>query len=149
MVVRCTKSNDPGYPSYGGRGIAVCERWRKFECFYEDMGNPPGPEYSIDRIDVNGNYEPNNCRWATQSQQNYNRRSNKRITAFGETMTLGEWAKKVGLTRQTIIRRLKLGVSPEVALSSPRRTGLFTGWTQGRRSLLAQLTDTGRSHNNS
>lgn len=73
MKVRCLNPNGKGYYLYGGRGIEVCGRWSKFENFYADMGNCPEGK-SLDRIDVNGNYEPYNCRWATPSEQTYNRR---------------------------------------------------------------------------
>jgi hypothetical protein len=76
MKSRCYDSNSTSYPYYGARGITVCDRWiNSFENFYEDMGPKPGPEYSIDRIDVNGNYEPGNVRWATPQQQAMNRRN--------------------------------------------------------------------------
>lgn len=71
---RCNNPNDPAYANYGGRGIRVCERWNSFDNFLADMGLKPTPKHSIDRIDNNGNYEPGNCRWATDSQQNKNKR---------------------------------------------------------------------------
>ena len=74
MFKRCENPSDINYHNYGGRGISVCERWRTFANFLEDMGLKGSPDLSIDRIDVNGNYEPSNCRWATHAQQTENRR---------------------------------------------------------------------------
>lgn len=71
---RCTNKNRTYWKHYGGRGITFCERWQKFESFIADMGRKPSPQHSLDRINVNGNYEPSNCRWATPSQQASNRR---------------------------------------------------------------------------
>lgn len=77
---RCKNPNATSYKDYGGRGILVCKRWDdSFENFYEDMGPKPGPGYSIDRIDNNGNYEPDNCRWATSKEQNNNQRPGRGI----------------------------------------------------------------------
>lgn len=74
MRQRCDNPDRREYPDYGGRGIRVCERWEDFANFYADMGDRPGPKYSLDRIDVDGNYEPGNVRWATRSEQNSNKR---------------------------------------------------------------------------
>jgi len=118
MKARCQNSNNPGFAEYGGRGITVCERWQTFENFYADMGEPP-PGCTLDRYpDMNGNYEPSNCRWATVKEQNNNTRGNKRLTFRGETKTLAEWADRLGIKSNTILYRLRRGVSVEDALSA-------------------------------
>jgi hypothetical protein len=79
LIQRCTNPNVEYYDCYGGRGISVCSRWlNSFEAFFEDMGSRPSPKHSIDRINNDGNYEPTNCRWATASQQNANKRRPRR-----------------------------------------------------------------------
>ena len=92
LMNRCNNKNSPSYKDYGGRGIKVCESWKKFENFYKDMGKRPEGT-SIDRIDVNGDYCPENCRWASRQVQNNNTRKNKYITHNGETKTLSEWSR--------------------------------------------------------
>lgn len=82
MIARCTKPKHKDYKNYGGRGISVCKRWRVFVNFLTDMGLPP-PKKSLDRIDNDGNYEPGNCRWATSSEQYYNRRDLLRAIVDG------------------------------------------------------------------
>jgi hypothetical protein len=74
MKQRCLNPNHVKYPEYGGRGITVCERWLKFENFYFDMGDKPSSIHTLDRIEVNGNYEPSNCKWSTPKEQSNNRR---------------------------------------------------------------------------
>ena len=115
MRSRCNSQTSNGYSNYGGRGILVCERWASFAAFVEDMGQRPSG-CSIDRINVNGNYEPGNCRWATSIEQRNNTRRTKLITAFGETKTLSEWADEKGWRRSKLRSRLWRGWSVEDAL---------------------------------
>jgi len=109
MRKRCEVTTDPAYGNYGGRGIAVCERWLTFTNFLADMGDRPDG-MSIDRIDNDGPYEPGNCRWATMAQQANNKRSNRRITFDGVTRTMTEWAHHYGVNLQTFRTRLNRGV---------------------------------------
>ena len=108
MVVRCTNPNVRGYDAYGGRGIRVCDRWRSFANFLADMGERPRGT-TLDRIDVNGHYEPGNVRWATRKVNCRNRRSNVRITIGSETLTLAEWCERNGVPRDTARKRIEAG----------------------------------------
>ena len=96
MKSRCLNKNHNDYNNYGARGIKVCDRWMKFENFWEDMGERPS-KMTLDRVDVNGNYEPNNCRWATNEQQYNNTRTNVFISWDGKTRTIMQWAKELGI----------------------------------------------------
>lgn len=117
---RCNSENDIHFHLYGGRGIKVCERWFKFENFLEDMGNCP-QGLSLDRIDVDGNYELENCRWATQQEQANNRRDNHYIEFNGRNQTIAEWGRELGLEGYLIEQRLnKLGWSVEKTLMTPK-----------------------------
>lgn len=79
IIQRCENQNNPRFADYGGRGIKICDRWRKsFEAFINDMGHCPAPGMSIDRIDNNGHYEPGNCKWSTPKEQQLNRRCNRK-----------------------------------------------------------------------
>ena len=120
MIRRCYSLNREDYPRYGGRGITVCERWREsFENFYADMGPKPTPHHSIDRIDNDGTYAPDNCRWATVARQNRNRRDTRLISFNGETLCITDWAARLGIARKTIVMRLDRGWSVEEALTTP------------------------------
>lgn len=91
---RCLNTKSKKYKDYGGRGILMCDRWRNsFFDFLKDMGSRPSIKHSIDRKDNNGNYEPENCRWATSFEQGNNTRVNIRITHRGETKTMSEWGR--------------------------------------------------------
>lgn len=116
MMRRCFDSKNGAYDKYGGRGITVCERWRQFENFRADMGPRPTSEHSLDRIDNNGNYEPNNCRWATAKQQSNNRRYNRLLTFNGRTQTITQWCEETGVPYVTLNKRLRRGVPIERAL---------------------------------
>ncbi len=117
MLRRCKNDKDA---AYGGRGIVICERWRdSFEAFYADMGNPPEGK-SLDRIDVNGNYEPRNCRWANRKEQARNTRRNTYLALNGYTATIAEWSEITGLKPSTICVRLyTLGWSVEDVFTVP------------------------------
>lgn len=117
MINRTENPNYAQFKHYGGRGISVCERWRNsFVNFLEDMGDRPSPRHSLDRIDNNGHYCKENCRWATREQQSNNRRSNVYLTVNGETKSLVEWSRIYNIPRQYVTTRLHLGWSPENAL---------------------------------
>lgn len=101
MKSRCLNPDDQFYPRYGGRGITVSEAWLEFENFYADM-HPRPPGSSLDRIDNNLGYSKENCRWATSTQQNRNRRSNRIITFGGKAQCIAAWAEELGWTYRTI-----------------------------------------------
>lgn len=124
MKNRCFISTDKSYFNYGGRGITVCDRWVNgdgvlggFECFHQDMGNPPDGT-QLDRYPNNdGNYEPGNCRWATREQNGSNKRNNVNLTFNGRTMTQSQWARELGISQSTIVLRIKKGLSMKDILS--------------------------------
>lgn len=120
MRKRCSNRNHVYYKDYGGRGIKVCERWQNsFEAFLEDMGEPPTPKHSLDRIEVDGNYCKDNCRWATLMEQANNRHNNTLIAVNGELDTIANWAKVFDIKPATIAYRIRNGWYPEDALSTP------------------------------
>ncbi len=95
MIQRCTNPNVERYPSYGGRGIKICERWlNSFENFFEDMGERPSKDHSIDRIENDGDYNKDNCRWGTEEMQVRNKSTNRWLEYNGEKMILEDWARK-------------------------------------------------------
>jgi len=117
MSDRCNNSNNDSYHNYGGRGIKICERWADFENFLEDMGERPEGT-TIDRIDVNGNYEPSNCRWATIKEQRNNKRGNQKYNYNGETLTISQLSEKYRIERAKLAYRLKSGWPIEKALNT-------------------------------
>lgn len=118
MKARCSNPNSRFYKDYGGRGITVCERWEIFENFYADMGDRP-EGLSLDRIDNNKGYSPDNCRWATKLQQRRNTRTNTWLEFNGERRVLTEWAEIVNLSPATIRSRLRASWTVDKALSTP------------------------------
>lgn len=106
MKNRCNNKADSHYPNYGGRGIVVCERWGKFENFVSDMGLRP-ENHTIDRMDNDGDYTPENCQWATATVQANNTRTNRKLTHNGVTLTLSQWAKILEITPGTMWERLE------------------------------------------
>jgi hypothetical protein len=117
MKARCGNPRNAAFSRYGGRGISVCARWRdSFECFLADMGARPSPQHSLDRIDVDGNYEPGNVRWATCVEQARNKRSSRLVSIDGVTRTVAEWAELNGVDPHPIYHRLDRGMDPRVAL---------------------------------
>jgi hypothetical protein len=122
MHSRCRRPRNASYARYGGRGIRVCERWNSFENFLADMGPRPSLAHQIDRVDNNGNYEPSNCKWSSISEQANNRCTNRNITVGGETLTVVQWAHRLGVSTRVIWWRLGAGWSEEQAVTEPLRT---------------------------
>jgi hypothetical protein len=120
MVTRTTNPNSERYADYGGRGITMCPEWRtSFEAFVRDMGSTYADGLTIDRIDVNGNYEPGNCRWATYAEQSRNTRRSRRLTFRGQTKTVAEWNELLGLKPGVVLSRIdECGWSVDRALST-------------------------------
>lgn len=122
MKSRCYNKNHIHYNAYGGRGIKVCERWLGkdgFEHFYKDMFPKPDGA-TLDRIDNDADYCPENCRWSNKVEQANNTRRNKIIEYNGESMTAAQWARKIGIPYRTLLTRLRRGMPLRKALSSGR-----------------------------
>ena len=119
MRKRCNNPKATRYERYGGRGIKVCERWNSFVNFLADMGEA-APGMSIERIDYNGDYTPENCKWIPKSRQSANRSMCRMITFRGETKILSDWERDLGLYRGAIYLRQSCGWSMEKILSTPR-----------------------------
>lgn len=129
MIERCHNPRSQAYRNYGGRGISVCDKWRKdFLAFCLDMGPRPSG-MSIDRINNDGNYEPENCRWASQREQTSNTRKNRRFTVCGVTMISAEWASLCGISREGMRKRFDR-FSPEDAVLAFERAAKTLGVPQ-------------------
>lgn len=124
MISRCHFDGDPAYEDYGGRGIIVCVRWRclgGFANFVADMRPRPSRQHSLDRKNNDAGYEPENCRWATRTEQARNRRNNRLLTIDGLTAPVASWAEKSGVSRRIITDRLEAGWEPKRAVFKPGR----------------------------
>ena len=118
MRYRCFNPRCKCYDNYGGRGITICDKWNEFEPFMEwALNNGFADGMSLDRIDVNGNYEPSNCRWVSWEVQENNKRNSSYLTLNGQTYTISEWARITGLKDSTIRERIKRGWTVEDALT--------------------------------
>lgn len=127
MIQRCTNPKSRTYQRYGAVGIKVCERWLDFVNFYADMGDRPSSSHSLDRYpDYNGNYEPTNCRWATNKEQARNKKNNIWIEYDGKKLVAADWARITGISFPTIVRRIRLGVPVEDALTLKPIKGVKT-----------------------
>lgn len=116
MKRRCLNPNAEMYPKYGGRGIKVCDRWLRFESFWEDMKEGYSDDLTLERNDVNGNYCKENCRWATPQEQATNKTNTAYITYKGVTKRAHDWAALIGANPKSLSRRVYLGWTPEHCL---------------------------------
>lgn len=129
MIARCYNPRDTDFKDYGARGITVCDEWHySFEAFYRDMGPKPSPRHSIERVDNNSGYFAKNCIWGSPIQQANNQRQTIRLTLNGETRSLCDWARKIGVPRDRLYGRICLGWPTERVLTEPVRA-----WAPGRR----------------
>ncbi len=125
ILARCNKSSHKSFQYYGGKGVKVCDEWRRFENFLRDMGvRPIGT--TIDRINSDGNYEPGNCQWATPKDQANNRSNNRWHSYLGETKTTAQWAEdaRCAVNGPTFCKRIDSGWPIEYAISAPHRSAL-------------------------
>ena len=135
MRSRCYRSTDKCFDLYGGRGIKVCDRWlNDYDAFFEDMGERPSGT-TLDRIDSNLNYSPENCRWVTMREQQQNKRSNVLFELDGVSLPVAEWARRYGLHRTVLMQRIRRGVQRE-ALFSPEPTNAPSHGTNNMYSKL-------------
>lgn len=124
MIKRCHNPRTSAFASYGGRGIRVADEWRGKGGpvrFLAHVGVRPSPAHTIERVDNDGHYEPGNVRWATHAEQALNRRTNRRVEIEGVSLCIVEWARRIGVDKSTIRRRLEHGVDPRIAVTEPAR----------------------------
>lgn len=117
MRQRCNNPNNHAFKWYGGRGIKICERWNKYENFLDDMGDRPSNKYSIDRLNPNDDYKPENCRWATAKEQGQTTTTNRFIEYNGERLTVKQWSEKLNIPPNTLQERISKGWPIHLALT--------------------------------
>ncbi len=120
MHERCANPTSPAFRHYGGRGIKVCERWASFENFLADMGRRP-PGLQIERIDNDRGYSPENCKWATRTENTRNRRVARMVTLDGKRIHIFEACDRLGMSRKTVLAKIRRGLSPDEAIRAPVR----------------------------
>ena len=121
MRQRCLNPNEPRYKSYGGRGIKICDRWiESFENFLEDLGFKPTLKHTLERKDVNGDYTPENCCWATNKEQSRNRQDTIYFEISGEKKSLIEWCEIYNVSYDRVRSRVKRGIDIKLALTLPK-----------------------------
>jgi len=128
MKTRCNNPKAINYQNYGGRGIRVCSEWQTFEGFFADMGESNG--LTLDRIDVNGDYEPINCKWSTRKEQGNNKRNNIIIEFGGKRLTAMQWSETTGIGESTIRKRIRLGWPAEKTLTEKPVIGRNQTWSK-------------------
>ena len=119
MKNRCSNPKNDAFKHYGARGIVVCHRWLSYENFIADMGCRPSGQHTIERLDNNGPYSPDNCRWATRDVQARNTRQNIKLTFNGITQCASDWADQFNMNRGTLLWRIHSGWSVDRALTEP------------------------------
>lgn len=145
MKARCYRENHPSYPRYGGIGIKVCERWQVFSNFLADMGERP-VAMEIDRRDVCGDYTPENCKWSTLEEKGSKRKTNRWLTANGETRTLKQWEEHLGLDHVSLWERLKNWplekalTTPKVIRDKSEKTRYGSNWHRAKRAALKRAS---------
>lgn len=133
MLDRCTNPESKKYAHYGARGITICERWSEFKNFMLDMGRKPDPKFTIEREDVNGNYEPTNCQWISRKDQGRNKRNSVFVTYQGKKMLLIDIVEELGLSRNNVYQRLNLGWTLAQAIALPNGSAINRGRPRGKR----------------
>lgn len=131
MKQRCCNEKRKDYKNYGGKGVKVCDEWKNdFQQFCADMGTRPDG-YLLDRIDYNGNYEPNNCRWVSVAKSSRNKSNNNYIELNGVAKTIGDWSRLLGGHKSLVRSRLKQGWSIEKAITTPANSKLHRRYPNG------------------